>query len=149
MTGPAQVRALHRLVAGVLPGSAATNLLTDMRWVSTVRACYGVVLLALPAPLITAVTGAPASPRVRVVARVLGGRQVAQGAICGLAPVPDLIGAGAATDGLHAASMLILAAAAPRLRRALLAEAIIAAALACVAAASLHRGQARAASLSG
>jgi hypothetical protein len=145
MTASAQGGALHRTLARVVSAPA----LTDMRWVSTARACYGLVLLALPAPLIAAATGAPASRRVRVIARVLGGRQVAQGMICGLAPVPELIEAGAATDGLHAASMLMLAASEPRLRRALLAEAAIAAALAGVAATSLHRRQQQAANLPG
>jgi hypothetical protein len=99
------------------------------RWLSIVRAGYGVVLLAVPGPLLTRVTGGPVSARVRAVARVLGARQVAQAMICGIAPSSRLTEAGAAVDGLHAASMLALAGAEPRLRRALLAESVIATAL--------------------
>jgi hypothetical protein len=106
------------------------------RSVSIVRVCYGVMLLAAPGPLIAAVTGAPASARVCTVARVLGIRQVAQGTLTFAAPTIGLIQAGAAADGLHAVSMLALAGTEPGLRRALLAEAAIAAAFGSAAAAS-------------
>jgi len=142
MTASARFRALRRSIAGQLPAPAPPG----MRWVSVVRACYGVVLLGLPAPLITALAGSPPSARVQAVARVLGGRQLAQGTICGLAPARELIEAGAAADGLHSASMLALATGQPGLRRALLADAAIAAALALAAAASLHRNVSRSAS---
>jgi hypothetical protein len=89
--------------------------------------------------MITALAGAPVSGRVLAVARVLGVRQLAQAGICGLAPTRRLVQAGVAVDGLHAASMLGLAGAEPGLRRALLAETVIAAGLASATIASLHR----------
>jgi hypothetical protein len=113
--------------------------LPGTRWMNLVRAGYGIALLCLPGTLITAVTGDPASVRVRAVARVLGARQLAQAAICGLAPVRDLIEAGVAADGLHAASMLMMAGAEPGLRRALLTDAVIAATFAGAAATSVRR----------
>lgn len=109
------------------------------RALSVVRASYGLALLSVPGPMIRAMTGAPVASRSLAVARVLGARQLAQAAICGLAPTRRLIAAGAAVDGLHGASMLALAGAEPRLRRALLAETVIAAALTSATAAILHR----------
>jgi hypothetical protein len=139
MTGSAQFWILRHVIGRSPRRLLNSPALPGMRWSSLVRAGYGVALLCSPGPLVTAVTGDPASARVSAVARVLGGRQLAQGTICGLAPARELIEAGAAADGLHAASMLVLAGAEPRLRRALLADAVIAAALAWVGAASLRR----------
>jgi hypothetical protein len=110
----------------------------SVRWMSVARAGYGGALLCVPGPMITALTGTPVAGRDLAVARVLGVRQLAQAAVCGPAPARGLIQAGAAVDCLHAASMLALARAQPRLRRALLAETVIAAALAAAAAASLQ-----------
>jgi hypothetical protein len=111
----------------------------SIRWMSVARAGYGTALLCVPGRMITGLTGAPVNGRVLAVARVLGVRQLAQAAVCGLAPARGVIQAGAAVDCLHAASMLALAGAEPRLRRPLLAETVIAAALASGAAAGLHR----------
>jgi hypothetical protein len=142
MTAPA--RALFRSVAGALRQAGPVSAPPGTRWMSiarascVVRAGYGGALLCVPGPMITAVTGAPASGRVRAVARVLGARQLVQAAVCGLAPGRGLVQAGAAADGLHAASMLGLAGTEPALRRALLADCAIAAAFASVATTSLH-----------
>ncbi|HEY2507554.1 MAG TPA: hypothetical protein VGI58_13655 [Streptosporangiaceae bacterium] len=116
----------------VTPGSEA-------RWASLVRAGYGAVLVCLPGPLIAMVTGKPVTSRTVVVARVLGVRHLAQAAICGLVPAPGVVRAGAAVDGLHAASMLAAAAAEPGLRRATLADSGIATAFASAALATLRR----------
>lgn len=51
-------------------------------------------MLAVPGPLITAVTGGPVSSRVCTGARVLGARQLAQGTISCLVPTSGLIRAG-------------------------------------------------------
>jgi hypothetical protein len=64
---------------------------------------------------------------------------VVQAAVCAASPARALIQVGVAADGLHAASMMALAGAEPRLRRALLAETAIAAALASAAATGLRR----------
>jgi hypothetical protein len=139
MTASARIWALLRSLAGALQQADAMPAPLGARWMSVVRAVYGGALLFVPGPMITAVTGAPASGRARTVARVLGASQLVQAAVCGLAPARGLIQAGVAADGLHAASMLALAGAEPRLRRALLAETAIAAALALAAATSLRR----------
>jgi hypothetical protein len=93
----------------------------------------------MPGRLITAVTGRQASGRARAVARILGARHLAQAAICGAVPARGLIEAGSAADGLHAASMLVLAGIDPGLRRALLGDALVATTLAAVTAAALRR----------
>jgi hypothetical protein len=135
----ASARALLRSAAGSqghigpAPGSLSVRL------ISGVRASYGLALLCVPGPMITALTGAPVSGRVIAVARVLGVRQLVQAGICGLAPTRGLTQVGVAVDGLHAASMLGLAGVEPGLRRALLAETAIAAGLASATTASLHR----------
>ena len=119
--------------------AAPSPALPGTRWASVARAAYGAALLCVPGPIVSMVTGEPATPRVRSVVRVLGVRHLAQAAICGLVPARGLIRAGTATDGLHSASMLALAGVEPQLRRALLADAAVAAAFAAAAEAALRR----------
>lgn len=88
------------------------------------RACYGLVLLAFPAPVIRGSGAAPSRESCQVV-RLLGIRHVTQAAASVLAGRRVLV-AGAVIDGLHAASMLLLTAAVPRLRRAELADGAVA-----------------------
>lgn len=71
-------------------------------------------------------------------ARVLAGRQLAQGALTIGAPRPNTLGLGAAVDLLHAASMVALAAVVPAARRPAAASAIVAA-LAAARARQLRR----------
>src|SRR5215813_9288203 len=98
MTAPA--RALLRSVAGALRQADPAHAPLGTRWMSVIRAScfiragYGGALLCFPGPMITAMTGAPASGRVRAVARVLGTRQLVQAAVCGLAPERGLVQAG-------------------------------------------------------
>jgi hypothetical protein len=139
MTASARIRALRRSIANAPCHAGPALARPGAGWVSIVRACYGVVLLRVPGPLVSTVAGGPVSGRVRVVARVLGARQLAQAAICGLAPTSGRLRAGAAADGLHAASMLALAWTEPRLRRALLADTAIAAAFGSAGVTSLCR----------
>jgi hypothetical protein len=60
------------------------------------------------------------------VARVLGTRHLAQAVLTLWRPRPAVLAAGAGIDGCHAASMLALAAASPRMRRAGLTDAMAA-----------------------
>ena len=101
---------------------------------SAARAAYGLALLMAPAELLTAAGGPPPSgPECRV-ARLLGARQLAQAAFTATGGRRALRW-GAAADGLHCVSMLMLAAAGRPRRRSELAESGIAALL---AAASLR-----------
>jgi hypothetical protein len=94
------------------------------------RAGYGAALLCAPGPIIGVVTGQPPSRRARQVARVLGVRHLAQAAISTLNPGPEVVALGVVVDLLHAASMFAFAAGVPDLRRAELADALAATALA-------------------
>jgi hypothetical protein len=94
------------------------------------RAGYGAALLCAPGPMIGVVTGQPPSRRARQVARILGVRHLAQAAITALNPGPEVVALGVVVDLLHAASMYAFAAVLPDLRRAELADALAATALA-------------------
>lgn len=139
-------RLLRAWQVAVASGTAAAQtqlvsqppVVSASRWVSLARAGYGAALLCVPGRLIATVSGHPASRPARVTARVLGARHVAQAAICGPVPVRGLIEAGAAADGLHAASMLVLAGTDRGQRVALLADALVAAAFAAVTVAALR-----------
>jgi hypothetical protein len=94
------------------------------------RAGYGAALLCAPGPMIGVVTGQPPTRRARRVARVLGVRHLAQAAITARNPGPEVVALGVIVDLLHAASMFALAVAVQDLRRAELADALAATALA-------------------
>ena len=94
------------------------------------RAGYGAALLCAPGPMIGVVTGQPPSRRARRVARILGVRHLAQAAVTAFNPGPEVVALGVVVDLLHAASMFAFAAAVPDLRRAELADALAATALA-------------------
>jgi hypothetical protein len=93
----------------------------------------------MPGQLIMAATGHPASGQARVTARVLGARHLAQAAMISTLPVRGLIAAGAAADGLHAASMVLVAATGRKRRVAVLADTLIEAAFTAAAMAALRR----------
>jgi hypothetical protein len=90
----------------------------------SIRACYGVALVAAPGAVIRLATGQPSGRRERGVARLLGARHVVQAAITALAPVPGVLAAGAGVDAVHTTSMITLAAADRRVRRAALTDAL-------------------------
>ena len=92
------------------------------------RACYGVMLLCAPGVALGLSTGQAPSQRARVVARILGARHLAQAVLTLWRPRPTVLLAGAGVDACHAASMIALAVADPRMRRAGIADAAIAAA---------------------
>jgi hypothetical protein len=96
---------------------------------SAVRAAYGVALLAAPGAVVAGLTREEPGPHERDVVRVLGARHVIQAAATACAG-RSALAPGAVIDTLHAASMLALAAAGGRLRRAELADALVAGALA-------------------
>jgi hypothetical protein len=107
------------------------------------RAGYGAALLIAPGPIIGVVTGQPPSRRARQVARVLGVRHLAQAAISALNPGPEVVALGVVVDLLHAASMFAFAAVVPDLRRAELADALAATALAVAEPAMSSLGRPR------
>jgi hypothetical protein len=92
-------------------------------------AVWGAALLIRPNQVLRAAGADPGLTGAVVAARVLGVRHLAQAAALAARPA-DVARPAIATDGLHAASMLGLALLAPRYRRAALASALVATALA-------------------
>lgn len=86
--------------------------------VPAVHAAWGTALAYRPGTALTAVGGPAASPRERLVLRLLGARHLGQAAVTAAVPTPGVLAAGSAVDLLHAASCLALALAGPRWRRA-------------------------------
>ncbi len=110
-------------MTGIADGSPATALALG-------RAAYGAILLAVPAAVLAA-CGCPApSRRECQVARALGARHLLQAAVTSRGG-RRLVAAGAAADALHAASMIPVAVADSRIRRAALADAALESLLAC------------------
>ena len=105
-----------------------------------VRACYGGMLLAAPRGVLSVCTAGQASPRTLGVVRVLGARHLIQaaltaGVLSARGPSEDIpprraLLAGSGVDTAHAASMIGLALAHRPLRRAVLADAVLAGSLA-------------------
>jgi hypothetical protein len=108
------------------------------------RAGYGAALCCAPGPMLRVEggPGAAASPGARAVARILGGRHIVQAVLSATRPTPAVLAAGAATDVLHAASMIALAALDPPRRRLGLSDSLIAAAFAASGWALASRGRA-------
>ena len=98
------------------------------------RACYGAALLCAPGLALGLFAGQAPSRRARAVTRILGARHLAQAVLTLWRPRPAVFLAGAGVDACHAASMLALAVADPRMRRAGVADAVTAAAFSTTSA---------------
>jgi hypothetical protein len=96
------------------------------------RVAYGAALCCAPGPMLALAggSGADASPAARTVARVLGGRHIAQAVLSAARPTPAVLALGAGTDVLHSASMMVLAALDRPRRHPALADSLVAAAFA-------------------
>lgn len=99
-----------------------------------VRLGYGVALLVDPDGTGARLTGATLDPRARVAARVLGVRHVVQALVCLAHGTHAVRRAGRATDLLHAASMVGLAAVDRGRRRQALTDGTVALAFALAGA---------------
>jgi hypothetical protein len=97
-----------------------------------VRAAYGAALCCAPGMMLRLEGGpsAAASPGARAVARVLGGRHLAQAVLSAARPTPAVLALGVAADVLHSASMIALAALDRPRRRLGLTDSLMAAAFA-------------------
>ncbi|HEY3976724.1 MAG TPA: hypothetical protein VGM79_05585 [Streptosporangiaceae bacterium] len=120
MTAPAGRAIPHELARWAL--GAAT----------VARAGYGAALCCAPGRMLRLEggAGAEASPGARAVARVLGGRHLAQAVLSAARPTPAVLALGAGTDVLHSASMMALAALDRPRRRLGLSDSLLAAAFA-------------------
>lgn len=104
-----------------------------------VRAGYGALLLGAPGPVIRLYTGHRADPRTRMVARVLGGRHLAQAVATAGTPQRSLLALGVEADLAHTASMLALAAVDREHRRLGVLDAVSAGSFAVVGAVLTRR----------
>ncbi len=77
---------------------------------SWARIAYGMVLLAVPNPVLRLASGQAATARERAVTRILGARLLTQGAVTAVRPDAVSLALGAETDFVHAATMLAWAA---------------------------------------
>jgi hypothetical protein len=94
------------------------------RTLQMIRAGYGTALVLVPGRTIRLATGQAPSQRACRVARLLGARHLAQTALTALVPRAGMFAAGGQIDAIHAASMLLLAAAGGSGRRAALTDAL-------------------------
>lgn len=106
------------------------------------RTVYGLVLLAVPNPVLRLITGQAASTRERAVTRILGARQLAQAAVTDVRPDAVSLALGAEVDFVHAVTMLAWAALDRRARRLTLVSAAIAGLFAVAGAAEARRAPA-------
>lgn len=112
--------------------------MTALMWT---RASWGALLLLAPQTLAHTPAG-PLDTLDRLVARALAGRQLAQATLTGSDPTPRRLVVGAWVDGLHATSMLTVAAIYPRHRPAAITDAMIAATFAAAGSvAAAHRSR--------
>lgn len=107
---------------------------------SQFRAALGVAHLCFPGMGIRVLGDERLDRRARRVVRILGARQVVQALATGAQPTAALLALGAEVDAAHAMSMVALGLFGRRWRHAALADALVAAALAALGAASARSG---------
>ena len=94
---------------------------------AVVRGGWGCALLLMPDRILRlGSSGAPVPAVALATARVLGARQVLQSVTTLLAPVPAVVGAGAAVDALHGATAVGLGLLSPTWRRIAVVETLLA-----------------------
>jgi hypothetical protein len=98
--------------------------------ISRGRLLYGSALVLAPDALLGELHAGAVDRRARTFARVLGARQVIEAMLVGPGASPRRIRLGAAVDGVHALTMVTLAAVDPRRRGLAGANALVATALA-------------------
>lgn len=103
------------------------------------RAAWGAVCLLTPGPVHRVLGGREPDPWERRVLRVLGARHLVQAVASRFLPRGLAAGGGAAVDGLHALTALVLAGVDARRRRSALADVLVAAAWCAWGASRLPR----------
>lgn len=99
----------------------------NLRAIELGRAAWGAALLAAPGPVLGRVHHLQIDTKSLVTARILGGRHLAQAALSGIEPTPEVLAMGVWVDSVHALSAVALAVADRSRARAGLADATIAA----------------------
>lgn len=103
-----------------------TSSAVTPRWFAAGRLVWGIALLVAPRRIYRAASGSAGTSGTAAVVRVLGVREAAQASLGLAAPTPFVLAAGATVDGIHALSMLAVAALSRRRRRPAVAAAGVA-----------------------
>jgi len=114
----------------------------DFRMIELGRAVWGAALLVAPRPVLSRVHHLQIDTKSLVTARILGGRQLAQAALSGIQPSPEIIAVGIWVDSVHALSAVGLALADRSRARAGLTDAAVAAAWAALGYRDLNEARA-------
>jgi hypothetical protein len=103
------------------------------------RAAWGAALLTAPRPVMSQVHHLQTDTKSLVTARILGGRHLAQAALSGIQPTPEVLAMGVWVDSVHALSAVGLALADGSRARAGLTDAAVAAAWAILGYRDLNK----------
>ena len=87
----------------------ATQQARDYRVIEVLRGAWGAALLAAPDRILSAIQGVRVDTKSRVIARILGARQLSQAALSGFRPSPEVLAMGVWVDTVHALTALGLA----------------------------------------
>ncbi len=82
-----------------------------MNWLSVARAGYGTLVLAAPDELGGHFAGMELAPGTRRAMQILGGRQLFEAGVCAVKPTRCVLALEAVVDGIHAATMAVVAVA--------------------------------------
>ena len=96
------------------------------RQIELLRAAWGAALLIAPRQVMENVHHLKVDTKSAVIARILGGRQLAQAALSGLRPSPEVLAMGVWVDTVHALTALGLAVADRSRARAGLTDTVVA-----------------------
>jgi hypothetical protein len=118
--------------------AAFTSTPRPVRVLIGLHVCLGAPLLMVPSRVVGALPHQRIDRSVRLFARILGARHLAEAAVLARRHTHDWILAGAAVDATHALCMLLLARLEPAQRKLALTNA---AGAACLAACSVHYDQ--------
>lgn len=110
------------------------------RYIEFARAGWGTVLLIAPRTVL-ARAGLRTDRNALVVTRILGARHLAQATLSGANPTPEILAAGVWVDGVHSLTALGLAVVDRSRARAGVADAVVAALWAGLAAYDLRTGK--------
>jgi hypothetical protein len=113
-----------------------------LRDIEIVRGVWGVALLADPDAVLRGTDSEPVDTASKVVARILGARQLLQAALSGLRPSPEVLAMGVWVDVVHALTAATLALSVRRRARAGYTDAAVAGVWAAAGYRDLKRGHA-------
>ena len=114
-----------------------------LRGLELMRAGWGAVLLAAPAPVLTHIHGVEVDRKALLVSRILGARHLVQASFSGINPSPEVLAAGIWVDTVHSITAFGLAAVDRRRARGGIVDGMVAALWGGVALRHLYTGNAR------